>query len=123
MWLLWLVVGIVFLFPVTWFFYVGIMYIKRVRREREEAGNPLHWLVIAFAFPFGVIGLVLDVVLNCSTCILIFREMPKLSRDEFLTTARLQRHVLRSTWRGRVAAGICDIFLEPFEKNHCGRDG
>jgi hypothetical protein len=115
----WFVVGTILLYPVTWFFYVAGMHLKRVRDERKQTGVPLHWSVVCMAWPFIAVGLVLDALLNIVTMMFVFREFPKLRRGEVLVTARLQRHVLHNTWRGRLARWLCDNHLEPFDQEHC----
>lgn len=68
-------------------------------------------------YPILAIGLIVDVLMNVTLFSLIFLELP----SECLVTARLKRHINKSSWRGRLARYICHTLLSPFDPsgNHC----
>jgi hypothetical protein len=68
-------------------------------------------------YPILVVGLTVDFVMNVTLFSLIFLELP----SEWLVTARLKRHINKSTWRGKLARWLCHTLLSPFDPtgDHC----
>ena len=98
----------------TWVWYLAIMHL----REAKDAGTLtgfIRWLGYANLF----VGLILDALVNALPVSVIMLELP----HEWLTTARLSRHIKDGGgWRRAVALWLCRNLLSTFDstKRHCG---
>ncbi len=109
--LYWFAVSI-FLFVMTFVFFVALMKMREVQDEIFL----LHWSVRWICFFILSVGLVLDTLLNWIVLTVAFVELPR----EFLSTARVIRHKYHSTHRRHdLALWFCKNFLTPFDKRHC----
>ena len=92
--------------------YILVMGIHRAHLSKRLSG-PVLWLCA----PLVVLGYAMDCLFNLTIASLVFLERPR----EWLLTARLQRHMLGTGWRSRLAAWVCDSLLDPFDPdgNHC----
>ena len=100
-----------YLFAVTWVFYLAVMNIKR---HKDKLTTPAKVL----AYPVVAVGYVFDVALNWTVGTAIFFEIPR----ELVLTHRLKRHKANSKgWRLRRANWICSNLLDPFDPagSHC----
>jgi hypothetical protein len=104
----------VLLMNVCWIYFIAIMKLRDMKDAGQIAG-----VMKLFGYPNLFIGLLLDVLVNWIPMTIIFMELPL----EFLTTARLSRHIKDgSGWRKDVALWFCHNLLSPFDssKDHCG---
>jgi hypothetical protein len=102
---------------VTWFFYLAAMNVIKVYKAGEIPALA-KWL----AYPFVIVGVLLDVVLNVTVGSVLFLELPEIGR--LLFTARLGKHCGTSGFRGKIACFICKNLLDPFDPkgHHCDCD-
>lgn len=91
-------------------FYAAVMSLKRVR----DAGA-FHWSLKALGYPILWVGLALDVFVNIAFCTLLFIEVPR----EWLVTRRLSRLKRGDGWRQRIAAFMCERWLDPLDPSGC----
>lgn len=104
----------VFLFVITFIFFVAIMKMREVQDDIFK----LHWSVRWVCYLCLAIGLILDTLLNWVVLTVTFVELP----HEFLSTARVIRHKYYSThWRQDQANWWCKHWLTPFDKSHCDK--
>jgi hypothetical protein len=70
-------------------------------------------------FPFMVGFIIWDSLWQYTICTALFWDWP--AKHEFMVTMRLSRYRKGPEgWRKRVADGICEKFLNPFDiKGHC----
>lgn len=106
-----IVAGLLYLMVVTWVFYLAIMTLKR---HRENLTTPAKF----FAYPIIYLGLAVDVVFNVIAGSVFFLEPPK----QLLFTGRVESHMHRTNWRGKLARWFCFHFLDMFDPDgkHCG---
>lgn len=108
-----LVVGGVYLFAVTWIFYLAVMNLKRNQDKLTFAAKLI-------AYPVAFVGVLSDALFNVLLGTLFFVELPK----EWLFTHRLERHIQQSAgYRLRFAMWFCINLLDPFDPagEHCKR--
>lgn len=104
---------ILFLFLyLTWGVYVLVMNLIRTR-------DVLTWQCKVFAYPIAVVGILMDVALNVFVGTALFLELPNIR--QLLFTARLDKHLAATSWRGGIAQWICHNLLDPFDPSgkHC----
>lgn len=95
----------------TWTFFLAVMHLRIVR---DTTGFTKVNIVPAYAVL--AIGLILDAILNLAMCIPLL-DLPR----EVLLTAKLKRLIKEDMgWRGDVAEFLCQHFLVPADKGHCG---
>ena len=101
----------IFLMFATWVFFLAVMHLRIVR---DTVGfSP--WNIIP-AYITLAIGLVLDAILNLVMSVWLL-DLPR----EPLLTGKLKRLIKEDMgWRGDVSEWICQNFLVPADKNHCG---
>lgn len=96
---------------ITWTFFLAVMHLRIVR----DTVGFTKWNIIP-AWATLIVGLLLDVLLNLAMCVPLL-DLPR----EVLLTAKLQRLIKEDMgWRGDVAEFICQQFLVPADKGHCG---
>lgn len=98
----------------TWIYFLAIMHL----RDAKDAGQ-LTGFAKALGYANLFIGLLLDALVNALPMSLIMLELPQ----EWLTTARLSRHIKEGNgWRRAVALWFCRNLLSTFDSghNHCG---
>lgn len=96
-----------------WGLYVLVMGLYRAHLQKR-----LSYAVYICGFPFLLIGLAVDVLMNMTVASFIFLDVPK----QWLVTTRLARYVSKGTgWRYRIANWICNTLLDVFDPsgNHC----
>lgn len=92
-------------------FYLAVMNLKRVNDI-----TPLTGLTRVAGLSVLYPGLVLDALVNIVVLTFVFVELPR----EYLVTARLSRHVTKSTgWRNMFAKFICSKLLDQFDPSGC----
>lgn len=94
-----------------WWYYRAAMWLKG-RRRALEGGNRL---VLAAAWAFVGLGLVLDALYNLIAGTLMFLDPPR----ELLFTSRLKRYRAGTGWRARLAGWFCRELLNPYDPGHC----
>lgn len=96
---------------ITWTFFLAVMHLRIIR---DTIGFTK--VNIIPAYTVLVIGLILDATLNLAMSIPLL-DMPK----EMLLTGKFKRLIKEDIgWRGDVAEFLCQHFLIPADKNHCG---
>jgi hypothetical protein len=90
------------------FFIMYVASMGMIRAHKEGKLNPVLW---GLCMPFVAISLVIDVIHNLTLFIFIFGELP----SELTVTERLKRHYKQDTKRGKVARGIANTILNPFD--------
>ena len=108
--LLQLAAGAYALLIVTWVLYLAIMNLAARR-------DTMHPVVRVHAYALLLIGYPLDAALNLLVCLLFWR-VPR----DWLLTGTLKRYLYNDTsWRGDVAAWVCEHLLDPFDQKgrHC----
>lgn len=99
---------------VFWYAYILVMGIYRAYLSKRLQG-----IALFLCAPAVVLGVVMDVIANLVLAPFVFLEIPR----EWLVTQRLSRHIQNGigTWRGRLAAAVCDNLLDVFDPtgNHC----
>lgn len=96
---------------ITWTFFLAVMHLRIIRDTQGFTK-----VNIIPAYSVLVIGLILDAMLNLAMCIPLL-DMPK----EWLLTGKLKRLIQTDMgWRGDVAEFLCNHFLVPADKGHCG---
>lgn len=95
-----------------WLAYVLVMGLYRAHLARRMTR-----LMYVMAAPVLALGFLMDVLANLTVATLAFAEPPR----EWLVTSRLKRHVRTGTWRGLLAAWVCDTLLDVFDPtgDHC----
>lgn len=91
-----------------WVFYLAVMNLKRV----HSAGK-LGKVALALGMPVLIVGYVLDVLANVVVFTVLLLELPRWG--EWTVTARLQRHHVDETWRGKVAQWFETELLGEFD--------
>jgi hypothetical protein len=95
-------------FPILFVFYLAIMNLKNARDDGK-----ITKIVYGVALPIETIGYLIDFYFNVVPFSIIFLEPPQ----EWVVTARLQRHVSHSTgWRNKVALWFANNLLNPFSR-------
>lgn len=92
----------------TWVHYLAVMMLKQKRSTLPRITQYLGAAVL-------YIGYALDVLFNIAAFFL-FYEIQR----EWLFTTRVSRHIKETGWRANLAKWICDNWLDPFDKGHCG---
>lgn len=108
-----LIILSVFLFPyVLWLFYLaGINLVQ----NKDKISDFTH----VIGLPLVIIGGLMDVVFNITYGSLLFLDIPR----EWPFTERLERHLGKDTWRGKIARWFCYHLLDPFdESQHCDEE-
>lgn len=101
----------IMLMLVTWTFFLAVMHLRIIR---DTIG--FTYVNIVPAYTVLVIGLILDATLNLAMSIPLL-DMPK----EMLLTGKFKRLIKEDMgWRGDVSEFLCQHFLVPADKNHCG---
>jgi len=101
---------------ITWVFYLAVMHLKEERDRLKKLNKDFTLWQKLWAIPILILGLFIDVFLNATVGTIIFIEPPK----EWLFTGRVSRWNDTGGWRGKLARGICNHLLDPFEKGgHC----
>jgi hypothetical protein len=109
-----------FLVGVTSFYVLWVCYLAVMNLKRAQDNNQLTKLALCLGYPVLIFGLLLDVLVNWVFGTLMFLELPK----ETVLTSRLKRHRFSESWRGVLAAFICNQLLNQFDPSgtHCGED-
>ncbi|MDD5688488.1 MAG: hypothetical protein PHE88_11735 [Elusimicrobia bacterium] len=104
---------------VKWMFITLVYFLAIMKvREIRDAGG-FTWANKPFFYVILFIGLIRDAGLNIIMSV-IFLQVPRYP-DEYLLTARLKNLIRNDTgWRGDIAYFLCNHFLNPADKNHCG---
>lgn len=89
-----------------WVLYLAVMNLSRVHRL-----GTISRLAFVCGVPLLLLGLLVDVLVNCLVMTALFADLPK----EALVTSRLQRYARGSGWRRRVALWFADHFLDDFD--------
>jgi hypothetical protein len=114
--LLYTILGLMIYLWVFWGLFVLVMGLYRVHLKRKLTG-----LRFALAFPWLVIGGVVDVFANIFIAPFFFLEWPR----EWLVTTRLTRwkYTRKNTRQKRAAIYICENLLDEFDPtgSHCGK--
>lgn len=99
-------------FYITWGWYLSIMHLKTARNQGK-----LTKTAKVIAYPWLVIGLLVDVLFNLVVGTLVFAELPR----EFLFTTRVSRLNDDGGWRGKLSRWFCSELLDPFDPagKHC----
>jgi len=98
---------------IFWGFYVLVMGLYRAHLQQRLQG-----FVQVLAFPFVLVGWVMDVLANVFIASIIFVELPK----ELLVTDRLQRYKTTSFgYKYNLSCFICENLLDVFDPSgdHC----
>lgn len=96
-----------------WVLYVLVMGLYRAKLA-GRLSKPAYVL----GWPFFMLGLLLDIIVNLTIASVLFLEPPR----ETLVTSRLQRHLRgKQGWRHGLAFWICSHLLDPFDPTgaHC----
>jgi hypothetical protein len=104
-------IAFIYLFMLTtWIFFLAVMNLKGNLSEITPVAK-------LFAYPTAILGWLWDCAFNIILGTLFFLELPQ----ELLFTARCERHMKDSNWRGREARFWCRNFLDPFDPDgtHC----
>lgn len=88
-----------------------IMYVASMAMIRAHSERKLNGLLWVLCLPFVAISIVLDFINNVLVFSILFAELPR----EWLVTARLKRHAVQHTLRGKIARYIGDLLLHPFD--------
>ncbi len=109
------------IFLLTWVLFIIIMRVK---------GYPKPFVYLFL--PIGIIGWLLDVIWNVFWATLIFWQLPDIKRGMRLhdvTLSHRLRQIIRcdtkitpDMLRYKIADKICEIFIEPHDCSHCGRN-
>lgn len=106
------------LMNLCWIYFLAVMHL----RDAKDAGR-----LTGFARTLGyvnlIFGLLLDVAVNLLPMTFILLELPRPFDREWLTTARLSRHIRDGDgWRRTVALWFCRTLLSTFDstQRHCG---
>jgi hypothetical protein len=93
---------------------------------RAKLAGRLSSVATLLAFPFVIIAVAVDLIMQFTLASIIFMEWPQRSADgklEILVTARLQSYLKNpSGWRKTWAVAICTKLLDPFnatDEPHC----
>jgi hypothetical protein len=100
----------------TWFFFLAIMALKVAKDEGKLTDRNME-----FAWPFLIIGVILDFLTNIIMS-LVFFELPQWQNKEFLLTNRCGRHLhdAEDTRGRRIATWLCRHWLDAFQQgSHC----
>ena len=104
------------LFYVTSIYYLAVMKLNDYKNTQEKRGLKVSTTIKFVAYPILIPGLIIDTVFNVVLGTIIFWEPPK----EALFTARCDRWLSDSGWRGRRARWWCSEMLDPFDDgSHC----
>jgi len=106
-----LVIGVLYLFYITWVFYLAIMNLRRNKARLSKT-------VLRLSYPIVIAGSLLNITFNFIVGTVVFYEPPR----EWFFTDRCQRHQERSKGtRLRRANWFCANILDPFDLNgkHC----
>ena len=96
---------------ITWTFFLAVMHLRIIR---DTIGFTKVNIIPAYSTL--VVGLILDATLNLVMCLPLL-DLPR----EMLLTGKLKRLIMEDLgWRGDVAEFLCQHFLVPADKNHCG---
>lgn len=95
-----------------WLFYLAVMNLKRAKDN-----GTLNPVALVLGYPFLIIGLILDLLVNVFVMTFLFLELPR----ETLVTARLKRLIKEGGWRGKLAYLFCHYLLDTFDPSgsHC----
>ena len=104
------ILSAVYVSYITWVAYLSIMHLKKVRDADQ-----LPKVTMYLSLPLLIIGFALDFLINLIIGTILFLEIP----SGWLLTDRLQRHIGKDNWRGKMARWICTNLLEPFDEGHC----
>lgn len=105
---------IVILIPiVTWLFYLAIMNMQGKYKTMGKTAK-------AIGYKIAFVGILIDVFFNFVYGTVIFLDPPR----ELLFTARLKRYKYGeyASWRKKLAAFICEEFLDPYDPSGCHCD-
>lgn len=95
----------------TWTFFLAVMHLRIIR---DTLGFTRANIVPAYTVL--VIGLILDAILNIAMSLPLL-DLPK----ELLLTGKFKRLIKEDMgWRGDVAEYLCQHFLVPADRGHCG---
>ncbi len=96
---------------VTWTFFLAVMHLRIIR----DTIGFTRWNIVP-AYAVLVLGLVLDFTLMLVMSVWLL-DLPR----ELLLTGKLKRLIKTDMgWRGDVSEWICQNFLVPADKGHCG---
>lgn len=105
--LLYILLILPMLIPITWVLYLAIMNLQRVR-DLGNLSKPAYYLGTVILY----IGLFFDFILNQTGVTIMFLDLPK----EFLVTQRLKRYKHgKDGWRKSLANWWAVNLLDPFD--------
>lgn len=118
--------------PVTWVIYGWAMGLKADIKARGGFSKLPRLTQLCYIFlggPAFIVGLLLDYYINFVVMTPLLLKWPKFYTGRIkgvipwawprLTTARLTDYYGTDSWRGKICTGLCDIFLHPYDKDHC----
>ena len=107
------ILALYILLVVTWALYICSMQLRHHRHE-------LHPVAKAHAYALAGLMLALDLVMNIVMSVPLL-EPPRWDRGEWLLSPRLKRLNGHGSWRGRIAAWLCEHMLNQFDRSgdHC----
>jgi hypothetical protein len=112
--LLYTVLGLMIYLWVFWGLFVLVMGLYRVHLKKKLVG-----VRFVLAFPWLVVGFIVDVLANLFIAPFFFVELPK----EWLVTRRLSRwkRTRKNTRQKRMAVYVCENLLDEFDPtgSHC----
>ena len=115
-----LVAGSVMFAWLLWSHYLTVMSLYRAYKKYRAQGKRLPWMSKLFGAPHIPLFLIEDFVFNIFPGSLMFLELPRYDKREWLLTARLSRWNDTSGWRGRLSKELCRQMLDPFQDGgHC----
>ena len=121
-WPITLVLAMVYTMYKTWTYYLAVMSLHALKLELDKKGEDFTIEQKLFGYPALLKGGAWDVFLNLFVGTIVFFEIPKYLRGEFLFTGRVSRWKETGGWRGDLARWFCNKYLDPFQLGgHCGR--
>jgi hypothetical protein len=98
-----------------WFLFANLMRLRdrlmTLEGWKRTAARIAGYALLLVGYPY-------DVLYNLTYGSAMFWQLPR--RWEWTFTARLQRLVFSSGWRGAEARFICRYLVEPWDESHCG---
>lgn len=108
---------ILYVIAYLWAFWCAYVLVMGI--YRAHLSGRLDGLNRVLGLPVVAVGYLMDVLTNVLIAPIVFCDPPR----EWLVTSRLIRYrdSCPGTWRGQLAAAICDNLLDPFDPtgDHC----
>lgn len=96
---------------VLWFFYLGVMNLKRAYDAKTLTST-----AYALGLPALGFGYFYDALMNITVMTVLFLELPR----EWTVTARVSRHQRAGNgYRYRISHWMCKHLLDPFDSSGC----